>query len=115
MSAQLSLGTENAHTRPDLASRDFGGGRVGVTITPAPKWGVAAGVTYLSGRYEEPDVFGGVKRKDRYEAYDASLTYLVSRNWSVRAEALLARNRSNIEIFSYPRETYLVKLRYEFK
>ena len=114
-SAQLSLGVENAHTRPDLASRDFGGGRVGVTVTPAPKWGVSAGVTYLSARYEQPDVFGGVKRKDRYEAYDASLTYLLSRSWSVRAEALLARNRSNIEIFSYPRETYLVKLRYEFK
>lgn len=115
LSAQLSLGTENAHTRPDLASRNFGGGRLGVTVTPAPKWGVTAGVTYLASRYEEPDVFAAVSRKDRYEAYDASLTYLVSRHWSVRAEALLARNHSNIEIFSYPRETYLIKLRYEFK
>lgn len=115
LSAQLSMGIENAHTRPDLASRNFGGGRVGLTVTPAPKWGISAGVTYLASRYEEPDVFAAVKRKDHYEAYDASLTYLVSRNWSVRAEALLARNRSNIEIFSYPRETYLVKLRYEFK
>lgn len=114
-SAQFSAGIENAHTRPDLASRNFAGGRVGLTITPAPKWGVSAGVTYLAARYEEPDVFAAVRRKDRYEAYDASLTYLLSREWSVRAEALLARNRSNIDIFTYPRETYLVKLRYEFK
>ena len=33
----------------------------------------------------------------------------------MRAEMLVARNASNIQTFAYPRETYLVKLRYEFK
>jgi hypothetical protein len=115
VSVQGSIGKEDALSRPDLASRNYYGGRLGVTFTPAPKWGVAGGVTYLSSRYGDTDIFAAVVRKDEYQALDASLTYLLSRNWSVRAEALVARNRSNIQTFAYPRETYLVKLRYEFK
>ncbi|MGE5638513.1 MAG: tetratricopeptide repeat protein [Clostridia bacterium] len=115
LSVQLSLGREDALSRPDLATRDYWGGRAGLTFTPAPKWGVSAGYTYLRSRYGDVDIFAAVPRRDTYEAADAALTYLLSRNWSVRGEALVARNHSNIETFAYPRETYLVKIRYEFK
>ena len=57
----------------------------------------------------------GVARRDKYYAADAAVSYLLTRNLSVRGEAMWSKNRSNIELFTYPREIYAVKLRYEFK
>ncbi len=100
--------------RDDL-SRDIYGGRLGVSFTPAAKWGVSAGYTYQNSKYQAPDAFFTTTRKDEYHALDASVTYLVSRNISLRAEALLARNKSNLELFAFPRDLLVLKVRYEFK
>jgi len=56
----------------------------------------------------------GVTREDRYEAIDAAVSYLYTRQLSFRGELTSARNRSNIELYSFPRDIVLFKARYEF-
>lgn len=116
LSANISLGREDAIAfgRDDL-SRHYTGWRLGVGFTPAAKWGVAVGYTTQRSMYQAPDAFLGVARRDDYDAIDNSVTYLVNRNLSVRGEVLLSKNRSNIALFSFPRDIYAIKLRYEFK
>jgi len=116
VSLSVNAGREDtiAQGREDLA-RHYTGGRLGVSFTPAAKWGVAVGYSVQNSRYQAPDAFLGVARSDDYSAIDAAVTYLINRNLSVRGEALLSRNRSNIELFSFPRDIVAVKLRYEFK
>jgi len=116
LSANVNLGRENAIAagRADL-SRQYAGWRLGISFTPAAKWGVAAGYTVQSSRYQAPDAFLGVTRRDDYDAIDTAVTYLINRNLSIRGEALLSKSRSNIALFSFPRDILAVKLRYEFK
>lgn len=116
LTAMLNSGREDtlATGREDLA-RHFWGTRLGVSITPAAKWGASFGYTYQESRYQAPDLILGVARKDRYEGWDAAVSYLYSKNVSIRGEALLSKNRSNIELFTFPRDIYAVKVRYEFR
>lgn len=111
-----SAGSQHSRTgRPDLTPRTWGA-NAALNFTPAAKWGVAVGYNYLQSDYRGPDLFGaGEARHDKYHAVDAALTYLYSRNISFRAEAQWSRNRSNLEIYEFPREIYALKVRYEFK
>lgn len=116
LTVSLNAGQEDTldSTRNDLG-RNLYGGRLGVNFTPAAKWGVSVGYTYQNSKYQAADAILGVTRADRYEAIDAAVSYLFSRNVSLRAEALLAKNKSNVELFAFPRETIAFKVRYEFK
>ncbi|MDA8109226.1 MAG: hypothetical protein M0015_11425 [Betaproteobacteria bacterium] len=114
LSAELSAGHQRSlASRPDLVPNTWGG-RIGVSFTPAPKWGVSADYLYQKSNYEGSDVILGVTREDRYEAYDAAVSYLYTRHLSFRGELTSARNRSNIELYSFPRDIVLFKVRYEF-
>jgi len=116
LTVSLNAGQEDTldSTRNDLG-RNLYGGRAGVNFTPAAKWGVSVGYSYQHSKYQAADAILGVTREDRYEAIDAAVSYLFSRNVSLRAEALLAKNKSNVELFAFPRETIAFKVRYEFK
>lgn len=107
-------GEHDIKQRPDLGRRLWGG-RAAVSFTPAAKWGVALGVSYQRSDYGGPDVILGATRHDDYYAADAAVTYLLTRNLSVRGEATFTKNHSNIELYTFPREIYAIKLRYEFK
>ncbi len=100
--------------RPDLVPRTKGV-NAGVTFTPAAKWGGSLDYVYLQSDYQGPDVIIGETRHDKYQAFIGAATYLISRNLSVRAEVQLARNQSNIDLYAFPRDVYMVKMRYEFK
>jgi tetratricopeptide (TPR) repeat protein len=116
LSASVNAGREDAIAtgREDL-SRDLYGARLGVSFTPAAKWGASLGYTYQRAQHRANDLILGVTRKDDYHAFDAAVSYLIDRNFSLRGEALLSRNRSNIQLYDFPRDVYAVKLRYEFK
>ncbi len=111
-----SASSQHSRTgRPDLTPRTWGA-NAALNFTPAAKWGVVVGYNYLASDYRGPDLFGaGEARHDRYQAVDAALTYLYSRNISFRAEALWSKNRSNLEVYGFPRDIYALKVRYEFK
>ena len=113
----LSANIGNEHDikeRPDLGRKLYGG-RAAVSFTPAAQWGVALGATYQRSDYASPDLILATTRHDDYYALDGSVTYLLTRNWSVRGEAVLTKNHSNVELYTFPREIYAIKLRYEFK
>jgi hypothetical protein len=112
----LNIGRENTidSSRDDLSSRVIGA-RAGMSITPAAKWGVSAGLSLQRTNYQGQDAILGVTRNDTYKSVDATVTYLYSRELSFRMEANITRNDSNIELYQFPRETLAFKARYEFK
>lgn len=114
LTAELSLGHQRSlDSRPDLVPNTRGA-HVGVGFTPAAKWGMSADYIYQQSNYQAPDAILGLTHKDRYEAINLAVSYLYSRNLSLRGELTSARNRSNIELYSFPRDIVLVKARYEF-
>lgn len=116
LSLGVNAGNQHSRTgRPDLVPRTLGA-NVGLTFTPVARWGVLLGYTYLQSDYQGPDFFTAPdSRHDKYQAYNAALTYLYSRNISFRAEALWSRNSSNADAYAFPRDVYSIKVRYEFK
>jgi predicted porin len=115
ISVGANYGQQHSTTgRLDLVPRTTGV-NAGVSFTPAPKWGVSLDYIYLQSDYQAPDIIIGDTRHDKYQAFIGAVTYLISRNLSVRAEAQLARNQSNIDLYAFPRDVYVVKMRYEFK
>lgn len=104
----------NKQQRPDLG-RNISGARLGLGLSPHPKWGVNMGLGYQESRYNGPDILLAVTRRDAYLAYDLSAVYLIDKNFSVRGELVLSDNRSNLSLYKFTRDVLAVKLRYEFK
>jgi len=115
LSLTANTGHESTMTqRPDLV-RNIDGTGATVSFTPAANWGVALGYSFQRSKYQGPDAFLGVTRQDKYDAYNATVSYLISRSLSFRFELLTSKNRSNIPLYEFPREIVTYKLRYEFK
>jgi hypothetical protein len=111
----VSYGQEhNVRERPDLG-RKFWGARAALAMTPAPRWGLSLGASYQDSRYDAVDPLLGVVRKDKYYGLDATLSYALTRNWSVRGEYQFLNNDSNLALYEFDRHIFAVKLRYEFK
>jgi hypothetical protein len=105
---------DNTENRDDLG-RDIYGGRISLSATPAPKWGITVGATYQNSHYRAEDPLLGVTRKDDFYAIDATVSYAITRNLSVRGELIKLKNNSNLALYEYDRDLVAVKLRYDFK
>lgn len=103
----------NLRNRNDL-SRDIVGTRFSFSMTPVERWGVSAGIGYQESRYRAIFTTGSVNRHDSSWSLDGSLSYFYTKQFSVRAEAQVLDQRSNIGLFRYSREVLAVKARYEF-
>ena len=116
LSLGVNAGNQHSRTgRPDLVPRSWGASAT-VNFTPVPKWGVLFGYAYQQSDYHGPDFFAFPDaRHDKYDAVNAAVSYLYSRNISFRGEALFSKNRSNADAYAFPRDVYTVKVRYEFK
>ena len=115
LSINATVGREsNRKQRPDL-SRDMLGLRLGVSMTPAARWGVSAGVSWQGSDYVSVDPTLLLARADRYLAADATVSYAITRALSLRAEVQLTDNASNIALYKYDRTFAVLKLRYDFK
>ncbi len=115
LTASINTGKEhNTESRPDLG-RDMHGGRLALAITPAPKWALSTGAIFQKSRYSAEDILLATTRKDHYYAADAVASYAHTRNLSLRAELLLSKNDSNLELYSYRRDMLTFKLRYDFR
>jgi hypothetical protein len=113
--AGASYGEQHStQSRPDLVPHSVGL-NAGVSFTPRAKWGVAASVMYVQNDYQDVNILAGETRHDKYRAFNGVVSYLVTRNISVRGEVLLSRNDSNIPLYEFPRDVYMLKMRYEFK
>jgi hypothetical protein len=115
LQANANYGREaNQRNRTDLG-RDMSGLRVSLALTPAAKWGVSGGISGQESRYIGPDLLLSMKRKDRYNAADFTVSYAYTKNLSLRAELNYSDNKSNIPLYKYDRTVTAFKLRYEFK
>jgi hypothetical protein len=105
---------DNERNRDDLA-RDIYGLRAVLAASPAAKWALSAGLTYQQSNYAQRDFLFPDKRQDRYYGMDIVASYAITRELSLRGEAMLSRNSSNINLYDYKRGMLAVKLRYDFK
>ncbi|MBI1888064.1 MAG: DUF560 domain-containing protein [Nitrosomonadales bacterium] len=102
----------NQRNRADL-SRDIYGARVSFAMTPAERWGVSAGIGYQENKYRDIFTAGSERRHDTSWGLDGSVSYFYTKQFSVRAEAQILDQGSNIGLFRYGREVVSVKARYE--
>ena len=102
----------NQRNRADL-SRDIVGARASFAMTPAQRWGVGAGIGYQESKYRDIFTTGSVNRHDTSWGLDGSVSYFYTKQFSVRAEAQIFDQSSNIGLFRYGREVVSVKARYE--
>lgn len=105
---------KNQENRDDL-SRHVYGLNLALGLTPAPKWGVGAGLAYQRSGYDQRDPFLDVTRQDDYTALNLSATYFVQPHLSIRGELSGARNNSNLELYQYTRNSAALKLRYDYR
>lgn len=114
--AGLNLGRERNvnDDRQDL-SRDMFGARVGFLLPVAGDWALAASAIWQRSRYLEPDAVLATARDDRYLAGELALSWMVMRDFSLRAEVTEAKNDSNLALYEYRRRTTMLRGRYEFR
>jgi len=117
VAATLNIGREhNIKSRPDF-SRNVYGARARLSLQPAPKWSIASELSWQHSQFQ--DHFAGIpdfsRRRDDYVALDLAAIYAINRNWSVRAEALFANQKSNIGLYDFNRNAVALKLRYDFR
>lgn len=104
---------QNRHSRRDL-SRDLYGAKIGVSLTPAAKWLVVAGLGYTESKYDAEFAPGIAARRDDVLTFDLSASYVITRNWSVRGEYSHTHQNSNIGLYTYNRDIVAAKVRYDF-
>lgn len=116
LEASLSVAREDV-TRVgfEALSRDLWGGRFGVSVSPLAALTIASGATYLKSSYRAADPLLLVTRDDDYTAFDLSVNYAFSPQWSARGEYQVARNKSNLPLYIYKRRIGQFKLRYDFR
>lgn len=105
---------DNGRGRDDLG-RDIYALRTGIALSPAPKWGVSAGIGYQQSVYAARDPLLLNTRRDKYLGLDAGASYALNRNLSIRGELTAAKNQSNLELYKFRRDLMAVKIRYETK
>ena len=116
LDSSLSVAREDtARDGFEALSRNLWGGRFGVNITPLSAWTFGTGATYLKSNYRAEDPLLLVTRRDAYIAYDVSVNFALSPQWSARAEYLASRNKSNLPLYEYKRRVGQLKLRYDFR
>ncbi len=115
--AQALYGKEKNDFSParDDLSRNLVTLRAGVSLTPAPRWALSAGINYTLSRFLAADPLFLAKREDDYIGLDVGASYRWSKRLSLRGEYLHSDNRSNLALYKYDRDVVTFKLRYEFQ
>ena len=119
LQVQGLLGKEKNDASPgpvrDDLSRDLVTLRAGVSLTPAPAWGLSGGLNYTRSDFRANDTLFAQTRKDDFYGVDATVSYRWSKQVSIRGEYTYADNRSNLALYKYDRRMVAVKLRYDFQ
>lgn len=103
---------EAVPVRNDL-SRDLYTARGAISLTPAPRWGLSAGVTYTKSRFKAADAFFLTERDDDFVGLELGASYRLTRQLSLRADYQYSSNESNIVLYQYHRNVLLFRARYE--
>jgi hypothetical protein len=116
LSLTANYGEERNQKGFDNLSRDIWGLKAALSLTPAPKWGVSAGLGYQESDYKAAFAGGRTpSRRDDGWIADVVVSYFHTRELSFRAEAQVSSQNSNIPLFTYDRNVLAFKVRYDFK
>lgn len=110
-----NLGKEDNQRGRDDFARDILGLRAALGVTPLPKWALSIGATHQQSEYAVPDTLFTTIRRDNYNSLDLTASYALRSNLSLRGEAVVARNHSNLELYRYRREVFTIKIRHDLK
>jgi len=97
-----------------IAERDYYGARIGTILSTSQKTSSQFSVNYQSSQYGLEDI-NGTLREDDYTSAELNFTWLLSRNWSLLADASYIQNDSSNTINAYDRKQFSVSLHYEMK
>ncbi len=95
-----------------IAERDYYGARIGVFFSTSAKTSSQFSVSLQSSQYGLEDI-NGILREDDHSNTEYNFTWLLSRNWSLLADASYIKNDSSNTINAYERKQFIVSLRYE--
>ncbi len=112
---QALYGREENDAKParDDLSRDLYTLRGGLSLTPAPRWGISVGLTYTKSRFDEADPLFATRRDDDYYGAELGATYSLTKQLSVRLDYLYSDNKSNIALYDYSRDVITLRARFE--
>jgi hypothetical protein len=112
---QALYGREENDAKParDDLSRDLYTLRGGLSLTPAPRWGVSVGLTFTNSRFDEPDLLFATRRDDDYYGAELGASYSLTKQLSVRLDYLYSDNKSNIALYDYTRDVITLRARFE--
>ena len=107
----------DSDTAKRIAERDYYGARIGTVLSTSPKTSSQFSINYQSSQYGLEDSSSGVSilREDDHSSAEYNFTWLLSRNWSLLADASYIQNDSNNTINAYDRKQFIVSLHYEMK
>ncbi len=112
--ARLSWTQEqNQRLRSDL-NRDVPLLRVFAAVAPTDAVRVSAGLTAYAQHYGNTDLAFGTVRRDNALSADLLVSVALNPRWTVRGDAVWARNRSNQDLYDSSRKAASVKLRYQY-
>jgi hypothetical protein len=114
----LSVGAtygEERNTQADNLARHIYGARIDGSFTPLTRWVVSAGLGFQESNYGGPEPLLLVNRRDHYGSLDLLASYQCTKQLSIRAEALVSTNRSNLALYAYDRDVLAVKVHYDLK
>jgi len=97
------------------AQRALFGGSAGATLTLTPRLALNATVSAQSSRYRGQDPTFLVFREDALYQARTGVTWLISKDLSVKGMFAYYRNDSNISINDYHRRVAQLSLRYEYR
>ena len=100
----------NRNDRADL-DRKLAGATATLALTLSPQWGTAFSAQFQRSRYGTEDALFAATRNDRYRAFEWTLGRAITPNLSARVEISRTVNASNIELYSYTRNQFALKLR----
>lgn len=104
---------DNQRLRSDL-DRQVPLLRVFGAVTPLPSLRVSAGLTVYQQHFGNVDIGFGTERRDTALAGDLVASYALDERWSLRADAVWSRNRSNQDLYDSSRKAVSMKLRYQY-
>ena len=105
---------QSSLTAKEIAERDYYGARIGTILSTSPKTSSQFSVNYQSSQYGLEDI-NGILREDNHSNVEYNFTWLLSRNWSLLADASYINNDSSHTINAYDRKQFIVSLHYEMK
>jgi tetratricopeptide (TPR) repeat protein len=105
---------KNSMGRNDF-SRKIKGGRLGVTLAPAPKLTVTSSVGIARWVYDGPDLLFGSVRRDWFRSADAAVQFELSKGLTMRFEGQYAQDDSSIPLYKFDQRQIALVLRREWQ